>query len=135
MACTPAPSCSKTNLRKNFAILSDSYYQRFQPADQPETDLVDQMVAATWRRRRLAAIESAAIDHAMDAQRAGLDATYQDLDPATRTYFAFDKLDVDSGALNSCQRFQAAQIRQYDRAFRNLRFLQGEKKPAAGIEK
>jgi hypothetical protein len=67
------------------AILRDSYYRRF----QPEIDLVDQMVA----------------------QRAGLDATYQELDPATRTYFAFDKLDVDSGALDTCQRFQAAQIR------------------------
>ena len=120
---------------EDFAILRDRYYLRFHPADQPESDLVDQMVAATWRHRRLAAIESAGIDHAMDAQRAGLDATYQDLDPATRTFFAYDKLDVDSGALNSCQRFQAAQIRQYDRAFRNLRFLQSEKKPVADIEK
>ena len=120
---------------EDFAILRDSYYQRFRPADQPETDLVDQMVAATWRQRRLGAIESAAYDHAMDAQRAGLDATYPDLDSATRNFFALKKLDADSAALNSCQRFQAAQIRQYDRAFRNLRFLQSEKKPVVDIEK
>ena len=60
----------------------------------------------------------------MDAQRGTLDATYKSLAPETRTHFAFEKLHLDSGAMAAYQRFQAAQIRQYDRAFRNLRTLQ-----------
>ncbi len=113
---------------EEFALLRDSYYLRFQPADPTESDLVDQMVAATWRQRRLAAVESAAFDHAMDAQRAGLDATYKNLDPETRTWLALKKLDADSNALTQSQRFQSAQIRQYDRAFRNQKSLQSDRK-------
>ena len=110
--------------KEAFDLLQAGYYQRFHPASQPETDLVDQMVAATWRLRRITAVESAAIDHAMEAQRSSLDGTYKVLDPETRTHLAFEKLHLDSGAMAAYQRFQAAQIRQYDRAFRNLRTLQ-----------
>ena len=107
-----------------FAILRESYYQRFLPASQPESDLVDQMIAATWRLRRIGALESAAVDHAMDSQRAELDVTYSNLQPETRAHFAFEKLHRDSGTMAAYQRFQASQIRIYDRAFRNLQTLQ-----------
>ena len=113
---------------EEFAILQERYYQRFLPSNQPEVDLVDQMIAATWRLRRIAAVESAAVDHAIDAQRVDLDAIYKSLEPETRTHFAFEKLHLDSGAMASYQRFQAAQIRQYDRAFRNLQTLQKTEK-------
>ena len=119
-----------------FALLQESYYQRFLPANQPEADLVDQLIAATWRLRRITAVESAAIDHAVDAQRAGLDSTYKIVAPETRTHFAFEKLHLASGTISTYQRFQAAQIRQYDRALKNLRTLQNErKKETAEIEK
>ena len=38
--------------QEEFALLQERYYQRFHPASQPEADLVDQMIAATWRLRR-----------------------------------------------------------------------------------
>ena len=85
------------------------------------------MIAATWRLRRLAAIEAAALDHAMDAERLTLDATYEDLPSETRTQFAYDKLATDSGVMASYARGQSAQVRIYDRALRNLRFLRDEK--------
>ena len=110
-----------------FEELRQSYYVKFAPASQPEFDLVDQMIASTWRLRRLGALEAAAMDHAMDAQRATLDAAYQDLDLETRAHFAFDKLTVDSSTFSTYYRFQAAQTRQYDRAHRNLRLLQSNK--------
>ncbi len=43
-----------------FAELRDSLIERFHPRDAVETDLVDQMVAASWRMRRLWAIHTAA---------------------------------------------------------------------------
>ena len=116
-----------------FALLQESYYLRFLPTTQPESDLVDQLISATWRLRRITAVESAAIDHAMDSQRAALDATYDELTPQTRTHFAFEKLHLASGAMAAYQRFQAAQIRQYDRALKNLRALQSERKKEQAI--
>ena len=113
---------------EEFAIHQERYYQRFLPMNQPEVDLVDQMIAAIWRLRRIAAVESAAVDHAIDAQRVDLDAIYKALEQETRTHFALEKLHLDSGAMATYQRFQAAQLRQYDRAFRNLQTLQKTKK-------
>ncbi len=75
--------------KEAFALLQERYYQRFLPSNQPEVDLVDQMIAATWRLRRISAVESAAVDHAIDAQRVDLDAIYKALEPETRTHFAF----------------------------------------------
>ena len=83
------------------------------------------MIAATWRLRRLAALESAALDHMIDAQRAKLDATYEVLIPETRAYFAFEKLVNQGAALAANARFQSAQLRQYDRALRSLLILRG----------
>jgi hypothetical protein len=108
---------------EEFAALRDDYYRQFAPGTRAESDLVDRMIAATWRLRRLAALESAALDHEMDAQRAELDATYSNLDPETRAHFAFDQLTVAGPTLAAYARFQSAQLRQYDRALRNLLIL------------
>jgi len=106
-----------------FAAHRDGYYQRFQPASGPETDLVDQMIAASWRLRRIAALETAAIDHTIDGQRTELAATYEALDPETRTHLAIEKSAVDSEMLVTYHRFQSSLQRLYDRAHRNLRLL------------
>ena len=109
---------------EEFASLRDDYYGQFTPATRAESDLVDRMIAATWRLRRFAALESAALDHAIDTQRAELDATYRYLDPETRAHFAFDQLAGEGVTLDTYARLQSAQLRQYDRALRNLLLLQ-----------
>ena len=110
---------------EEFAAVIHDYYLQFVPATHPETDLVGQMIAATWRLRRLAALEAAALDHAMDVQRVKLDATYQDLCPETSAHFAFDQLANEGAAMATNARFQAAQLRQYDCALRSLLILRG----------
>lgn len=100
------------------------YYREFSPATQSQADLVDQMIAAVWRLRRLNALESAALDHAVDALRAQVDSTYEGIDPETRAHLAFDKLTTASPTFTTYNRFQASLMRMYDRALRNLRFLQ-----------
>jgi hypothetical protein len=107
-----------------YEALRQQYRADFSPATQSQADLVDEMVAARWRLRRLASMETAALDHAVDAQRAQIDATYTDLDAETRAHLAFDKANTSSPTLNTYTRFQAAQLRAYDRALRNLRLLQ-----------
>ena len=111
-----------------FDALRDDYYLQFTPASRAETDLVDRMIAATWRLRRLAALESAAIDHTIDAQRADVDATYDDLDPETRAHLAFEQLTAEGVTLAAYARFQSTQLRQYDRALRSLLILRNNKK-------
>ena len=81
------------------------------------------MIAATWRLRRLSAFESAALDHTIDAQRAGMDTTYQALDPETRAHSAFAHLATEGFTMHTHGSFQAAQLRHYDRALRNSHLL------------
>ena len=104
---------------EDFDALREDYYCQFAPASRAETDLVDRMIAATWRLRRLSALESAALDHAIDAQRSDVDAIYENLDPETRAHFAFEQL-AEGVTLATYGRFQSTQLRQYDRALRNL---------------
>jgi hypothetical protein len=109
-----------------YEALRQTYHSEFSPANQSQADLVDEMVAAKWRLRRLSSMETAALDHAVDAQRAQIDATYADLDAETRAHLAFDKINTSSSTMNTYNRFQASQIRAYDRALRNLRLLQSK---------
>ena len=118
---------------EEFAALRDDYYRQFLPVTRAESDLVDRMIAATWRLRRLIALESAAMDHKMDAQRIDLDATYSDLNPETRAHFAFEELVREGVTLATYARFQSAQLRQYDRALRSL-FLLREASPPKNIK-
>jgi len=39
--------------RAQFEALRDSYMESFQPADQPQHDLIETMAAARWRLNRL----------------------------------------------------------------------------------
>lgn len=108
-----------------FAALRDSYYAQFSPATPAERDLVDTMIAATWRARRYAALESAALDLAIDSQRSEIDATYEAIEPEARAHLAFDLLTNDGATLAAYGRQQAAQQRHYHRALRNLLTLRG----------
>ena len=108
---------------EEYETLSQRYHREFAPDNQSQADLVEQMLASVWRIRRLGALESAAIDHAVDAQRSQLDAAYDNLDPETRAHFAYDRLTTSSPTLVVYNRFQASQDRIYDRALRNLRLL------------
>src|ERR1700730_9897098 len=58
----------------------DAYTQQFQPAGQAEFDLVEEMVAAKWRQRRLWAIEANLFELEMMNQQPMLDEKYSSYD-------------------------------------------------------
>ena len=60
-----------------YARLAATYYEKFQPADDVECDLVDEMVVAKWRQRRDWSNEAALFDLEMDHQTKKVDAQYQ----------------------------------------------------------
>ena len=51
-----------------YTKLAAAYYEKFQPADDVERDLVDEMVIAKWRQRRDWSNEAALFDLEMDRQ-------------------------------------------------------------------
>jgi len=51
------------------------------------------MVAARWCQQRMWALESAAIDDELDAQRGEVDRTYSAITPDVRTALAFARRD------------------------------------------
>src|SRR5580704_15134734 len=48
--------------RENFLILLQQHVDRFQPADEVEFNMIEEMCAAYWRQRRAWAIETALLD-------------------------------------------------------------------------
>jgi hypothetical protein len=108
---------------EDFAALWDDYYRQFSPNNRAESGLVDRMIAATWRLRCLSAFESAGLDHTIDAQRAGMNTTYQALGPETSAHSAFAHLATEGFTMHTHGSFQAAQLRHYDRALRNSHLL------------
>ncbi len=72
-----------------FNALMQSYIDRFQPEDDVEMDLIDQIVAAQWRLRRIWCMQTAALDLKMDHQEEEIAKTFNHIDQATRTTVAF----------------------------------------------
>ena len=106
--------------QQKFAELGHHYFDKFQPTDGVEHDLVSEMVAAKWRQQRCWLLETAVLDLAMDAQQDELAKTFTQLDEPTRMALAhkdsMPKLASIQRAENSCRR-------QYERALRNLLLL------------
>ncbi len=104
--------------------LCTRYYQHFAPQSPLEADLVDQLIAATWKLRRFSSLETAALDHALATSTESVKQTYSTVDEETRAYLAYDQLAQANGTFASLTRAQAAQVRQFDRALRLLRAFQ-----------
>jgi hypothetical protein len=113
----------------NYLACRDAYIRRFQPADDIELDLVEEMVAARWRQQRMWAVESAALDDQLDAQRADVDQTYTLITPDVRTALAFVKLADESRALALINRYESRYSRQFYRALKALKELQSNRPP------
>src|SRR5947207_5059715 len=78
-----------TNESKDrFDQVLDSYADHFQPQDEVEMDLVEELAVAKWRQRRAWAIETATLDHELDQQNLESDEKWQQLDHPTRLALA-----------------------------------------------
>jgi hypothetical protein len=77
---------------ESYTQLAAAYYEKFQPADDVERDLVDEMVISKWRQRRDWSSEAALFDLEMDHQTKKIDAQYTKIDHACRYGLAFRAL-------------------------------------------
>ena len=107
----------------------EAYIQQFQPAGQAEFDLIEEMVAAKWRQRRLWAIEAHLLELEMLDQKKILDKQYSSYGEITQLAFTYRAL-ATSSALPFLPRHESRLERAYSRALKNLLDLQRLRKAA-----
>ena len=95
-----------------------------EPATPAESDLVEEMVAARWRTRRMWTIETGLLNAEVLTQAAKTDSP----DPSIHLASAFHALSDDSRSLALASRYEARLQRLYDRAYKTLRELQQVRK-------
>jgi len=99
-----------------------AYVQQFQPDGPAETDLVEEMVAAKWRQRRLWAIETDLLEDEISTQTEKLDKKYTRYPPLFPLSSAYDALS--SKSLPFLTRHESRLERAYYRALKTLLELQ-----------
>jgi hypothetical protein len=110
-----------------FDELHLAYVQEFQPESTVEMDLVDQMVSAQWRLRRIWRMQTAALDLKMDQQEAEIAKKFHQIDQTTRATVAFTALANDEKALDLLLRYEIAYTRMHQRAMNSLSKHRNEK--------
>src|SRR5579872_3124615 len=116
--------------QSRFDEILNEFMVTYQPANAAETDLVEEMVAARWRIRRMRGIETSLMNDEIENQ-----ASQSMTDAGYRTYLAraHRLLSDDSRALQLAQRYQTRLHRIFYQAYAILRDLQQirESKPPA----
>ncbi len=108
---------------EQYREMLQAYLQQFQPQGPAEFDLVEEMVAAKWRQRRLWAIETDLLEDEMHHQKAKFDEEGTDYTPITPLSFAYAALSA-STSLPFLTRNESRLERAYSRALKNLLELQ-----------
>lgn len=107
-----------TEDQADFDLMYQSYIDKWRPADEVEHDLVDTMVWAKWRERRIIALESVATELEMEDLE-GRMSDWDDLSDLARTQKAYRLAQQDT----PWHRYEAHAARQYDRALKQLLLL------------
>jgi len=110
-----------------FEDLHAAYVLEFLPQSTVEMDLVDQMVAAQWRLRRIWRMQTCALDLKMDMQEAELAKKYQQIDQPTRATVALAALANEERTLDLLLRYESAHTRAHQRAINSLFKMRNEK--------
>src|SRR6202049_5093403 len=95
-----------------------------EPVTPAEKDLVEEMVAARWRIRRMWTIETNQFNVEVLTQQSKTDSP----DPGIHLAMAYRALADDSRSLAVASRYEARLQRTYDRAYKTLRELQQARK-------
>ena len=120
--------CLTKEDRPIFEAVVEAYTNRFQPADDIEEDLIEQMVVAKWKQRRCWAMETAALTLEMHRGRPLVKAQFGEIDEVTRQTIAFMSLSEKDDFLKVLARYESSYRRAYHRALKDLRDLQAERK-------
>ena len=117
-----------------FDAYTRAFMQRFKPIDIVEEELVQQLIASTWRLRRIEAAETAIIELELDEQREQIDETFEFIDEAARNGLAFRSLAENSLSLDRLMRYRAQARRAFVTNIKLLQLLQGSRFNATPID-
>src|SRR3954454_16026994 len=92
--------------QQKFEELHQTYVDEFQPQSGVEMDLIDQMVAAQWRLRRIWRMQTAALDLKMDQLDPEISKNFQQIDEPTRTAVAFTAMANGGHSLELLLRYE-----------------------------
>jgi hypothetical protein len=112
---------------REFQSLIEDYMTRFQPVDGVELDLVHKMIAATWREKRVTAMETSLFELEMVRQQPDVDDEYESITAAARQTLALFGTDDTKTAAALLFRYGSTARRAFTSAFRLLRDLQGDR--------
>jgi len=112
-----------------FQKMEDDYAATYQPASRVEQDLVDEMVASSWRLNRIRMIETVLLNTEVYRRPRQKDPSLSQIELAD----AFRALADDSNALALVLRYQTRLQRTHERCFLILRDVQRERKSQAAV--
>ena len=108
--------------REKFEALLEAYKEKFQPRDEVEADLVEEMVVAKWRQQRLWAIEAAAVDFRMERQRREIK-EIKSTDEPTRSALAFTGVEAGEKSMSLFLRYESRMRRNFKRALADFHII------------
>ena len=117
---------------EKFQTLAQGYYDKLQPNDDLERDLIDEMVISKWRQRRDWSCETALFDREMDHQTKDVNARFPNIDHASRYALAFKTLADESKAIQLVIRYETAHRNAFYKALNTLLKLRSALPPGTG---
>src|SRR5260370_32249223 len=121
-------ACNTTVLKcENPDEFEDSiahHFSTYHPADDEQEALVNEMISARWRIRRLRVVETRLIDLEITRNRAEMERKYNQPDTTTQLAEAMSTLMEEAHSLALITRYESRLFRMHDRAYRILRELQ-----------
>jgi hypothetical protein len=109
---------------ERFERVHDSFRRIYQPANEAEELLVEQLAVTQWHIRRGWGIEKALIAYEMDELAPAHAAAYKNLEHPTRIALAWRSVFDNGRAHAGLQRHQTRLFRQYERTVAQLERLQ-----------
>jgi hypothetical protein len=110
-----------------FRHLMDDFIVRFQPVDRVELDLVHKLIAATWREKRIAGMETAIFELEMLRQQPEIEDEYLEISAPARHALALFGTDDTKAATSLLFRYASTVRRAYASALKALKELQGDR--------
>jgi hypothetical protein len=120
--------------QEDYDGLRAAFLKRFAPKDEVELELIEEMVGAKWRLRRIRSMESDLMDMRMEEHDEFLKERRENPSARRRQTMAFKSLADTSQSLTMLTRYETRLQRTYERAFDNLKKLRAFPYPEEASE-
>ena len=120
--------------KAHYDQVRDSYIESFQPADQPQLDLVETIAAARWRLNRLVDMEATILEKEMLLRRQDMAKIFKTISEAEKLAWVFDHMANNGKGLQLLLRYEGQLNRTYDRALKQLQSLQKTNPPDSEVQ-